>query len=948
LNNLRSALSRLRSTLGDRGSEPHFLLVSRDTIQFNTASDYWLDVTEFERHMADCERLGAGSRLQSEIQELESAIELYHGPFLEGFSLKGSPPFEEWALLKREEIDRQLLCALHRLATLHERRGEYGQAEAYARRQLDVEPWSEEAHRQLMRLLALSGQRSAALAQYEACRRLLAHELGVDPEPETTALYESIREGEYAEGQQEWAGEQPQPSAYALPSAAPPFVDREAELAKLDRLLDLALAGQGQAAFVTGDAGSGKTALLAEFARRAMERHGDVVVAASHCSAYGGIGDPYLPFREIVQMLSGDVEAQRAGGAISGAHSRRLRALLPAAVQALIESGPDLIDRFVPAAALALRVEAFSPWPGGAAVRAACRAHLLDPARRVATSDPLPATQHLAGKIESRSGAEGMQAGLFAQVTRVLQVLARHRALILVVDDLQWADPGSVSLLFHLGHRLAGSRILLIGAYRPDDVALGRDGERHPLEQVVGELQRDGGDILVDLSQADGRQIVDAMCDAEVNRLGVAFRETLYRHTAGNPLFTIELLRGLQERGELVRDQAGQWIEGPVLHWEQLPPRVEAAVAERIGRLPAAEQAILAAASVEGDEFTAEVVAHVLGLDQRQITHKLSGPLSQQQLVHAQGRQRLGPDGQRLSRYRFHHHLFQAYVYQRLDEVQRAELHEAVGRALETLYGEQAAEVAAKLAWHFEAAGLAEKAVSYLLQAGNRAMRLAAREEAIALLNQGLVLLQTLPASSAHARQELSLQLSLGAALLAGRGWGAPERGGALDRALVLSQSTDVGGPRQVFSTLSGFISYYVGRGESRAAHDLAEQLLSLAQQTQDPAYMAVAHGLLGATWLNLGEIITGRSHFEQAIALYDAQQAGSPDSQALMETGAARRAWLGLALWALGYPDQALVRSQEALAEARGLGDALTLAFVLALGVALHILRRESVAAQS
>ena len=111
---------------------------------------------------------------------------------------------------------------------------------------------------------------------------------------------------------------------------------------------------------------------------------------------------------------------------------------------------------------------------------------------------------------------------------------------------------------------------------------------------------------------------------------------------------------------------------------------------------------------------------------------------------------------------------------------------------------------------------------------------------------------------------------------------------------------------------------------------------------------MAVAHGLLGATWLNLGEITTGRSHFEQAIELYHAQQAGSPDAQALMETGAARRAWLGLALWALGYPDQALVRSREALAEARGLGDALTLAFVLALGVALHILRRESVAAQS
>ncbi|NTU65192.1 MAG: ATP-binding protein, partial [Chloroflexi bacterium] len=89
---------------------------------------------------------------------------------------------------------------------------------------------------------------------------------------------------------------------------APAFVDREVELSKLDRLLALALAGQGQAAFATGDAGSGKTALLAEFARRAVERHRDLVVATSHCSAYGGIGDPYLPFREILQVLSGDVD----------------------------------------------------------------------------------------------------------------------------------------------------------------------------------------------------------------------------------------------------------------------------------------------------------------------------------------------------------------------------------------------------------------------------------------------------------------------------------------------------------------------------------------------------------------------------------------------------------------------------------------------------------------
>jgi len=117
-------------------------------------------------------------------------------------------------------------------------------------------------------------------------------------------------------------------------------------------------------------------------------------------------------------------------------------------------------------------------------------------------------------------------------------------------------------------------------------VSLGRGGERHPLEPVLNELKRYLGDVWVDLAQtekAEGRQFVDALLDSEPNRLGEGFRQALFRHTGGHPLFTIELLREMQERGDLIEDE-GRWVEGPTLNWGALPARVQGVIEERIGR----------------------------------------------------------------------------------------------------------------------------------------------------------------------------------------------------------------------------------------------------------------------------------------------------------------------------------------------------------------------------
>jgi len=557
LTNLRNALANLRQAIGDPQASPPFLLISRESVQFNAESDHELDVAAFT------ELLTITEAEQSTAEQLERALALCRGSFLEGFSVSDAAPFKEWAALERESLDQQTLEALQRLAAHHEQQGEYAKAQDYARRQLRLDPLQEEAQRQLMRALALRGERAAALAQYQACRRLLAKELGVEPAPQTAALYESIRAGRLLATQPPSIS-QPEPtppSAGELPEEAQPlFVARERELAKLNGWLELALGGQGRVAFVIGEPGSGKTLLLQEFSRRAMESYGDLLVAGGSCNAYSGLGDPYLPFLEVLQMLSGDVESRLAGGGISREHGRRLWGALPSAVQALVQVGPELIDLLVPGEGLLARAQALAP------SGAPWRTRLEELLRRRAASP---------------QRASLVQADLFEQYTQVLQALAREHPLLLVLDDLQWADAGSISLLFHLGRRLAGSRILVLGAYRPEEVALGREGERHPLEPVVHEFQSAWGDMRVDLAEAQGREFVVALVDSEPNALGVAFREALYQHTGGQALFTVELLRGLEERGDLRRDEAGRWVEGPELDWEELPLRVEAAVAER-------------------------------------------------------------------------------------------------------------------------------------------------------------------------------------------------------------------------------------------------------------------------------------------------------------------------------------------------------------------------------
>ena len=441
------------------------------------------------------------------------------------------------------------------------------------------------------------------------------------------------------------------------------------------------------------------------------------------------VGAPDLPFRVVMDMLSGDVERAWAAGAISRDHACRLWSLIPYTAGALADQGPDLIDVFVSGSGLVRRAATASTATGGAAW--------------------LPRLQELT-KREKPGPGDLEQPHLFEQYTQVLRTLAARRPLLLTLDDLQWADAASINLLFHLGRRVAESRILILGAYRPSEVDLGRpsggSGPRgeHPLKPVINEFKRLFGDTHVDLRQttsAEDREFVDVFLDTEPNLLGEDFRQGLFRHTMGHPLFTVELIRDMQERGDLIRDEAGRWIEGPTLAWDALPARVEAVIEGRVSRLEKELRDILTVASVEGEEFTVQVVARVQEMAERHLLRHLSQELEKRhRLVRERGELRVGR--QRLARYGFHHVLFQQYLYNELSLGERRLLHGEIAALLEELYAGRVDQITVQLARHYAEAGEGEKAIDYLLQAGDRARALYAHQEAIDHYRQALAFLK--------------------------------------------------------------------------------------------------------------------------------------------------------------------------------------------------------------
>ena len=392
---LRQALWRIRKSLesGALSWQDH-LQINDISVTFDDHSDYWLD---------------ADLLLQpAEAQPVEQIIEivrLYRGELLPGF-------YDEWIVLERDRLQAAYHQKMKLLLEGLIQAGMWEEALEWSEQWIRLGHSPEPAFRALMHAHAELGDQALVSATYQRCVDSLDRELGLEPSPETQQLYEQIRRAALD-------GFVPPPTsladlAYGRPSfldegepiqiEKPIFVAREPELAQMQGFLDLSLANQGRVIFITGEAGSGKTALVQEFTQRAQETHADLIVASGNCNAHTGIGDPYLPFREILELLTGDVEARWAAGAITREHARLLWNTLPLTAQALVECGPDLTDTFIPGTALLERAAICTP--GG--------------------SDWLTRLDEL---IERKAAApvapSPQQSDLFEQYTRVLQALSR-------------------------------------------------------------------------------------------------------------------------------------------------------------------------------------------------------------------------------------------------------------------------------------------------------------------------------------------------------------------------------------------------------------------------------------------------------------------------------------------------------------------------------------------
>ncbi len=880
--NLRHTLRSLRLAIGDYQAEPPFLITTREAISLNPDGDAWVDARTFASSLAGLERMEV-----PDPQALEQALGLYRGAFLEDLSLPDSALFEEWRILEREQVQRQVLDLLSRLVAGYERRGEYERALAHAWGKVDLEPWDETARRQVMRLLARSGRRAEALAQYETCRAVLAKELGVEPETETTGLAQRIRDGEL---------EILTPTHARLPTFRPPrflregtgdaspplFVARDQELARLAAFADQALEGTGRVAFVTGGPGQGKSALLDEFVHRAMRTHPEFLVARGDCNAYAGAGDPYLPFRDAMAMLTGDLEGRWSAGTLRRDHARRLWGALPLVMTSLLTWGPSLIGTLVDGDALLSRLAEATPDASG----------WLERLRTLAQ--------------QARTGAMDLeQSFMFEQCVRVLGAVAEQQPLALVLDDVQWADNASIGLLFHLGRRLTqpGHSVLVVCAYRPEEVGPGQGGKRHSLEKVLREFKRTFGDVWVDLDlteQREGRRFVDAFLDTEPNRLGEDFRAALFRRTAGHPLFTIELLRSMQERGDLLRDEAdGAWIADASLDWGALPARVEAVIEARIEKLGPRLRQIASVASVQGEQFAAEVLAAAQSVDEMPVLRDLKRLETLHRLIRDQGEAQIGL--RRVAAYKFGHILIQQYLYQRLSRAERRLLHRQVATALEHLYRANQSEIAVQLAHHFLRAGEDGPAFHYSAMAADSAARRYAHEEATTLYTQALKLAARLAPDVAtlaglHGKRGLAhetlgrferarndYETALQAAQTAGerrvewralldlaRLWGSrdyAESRGFIDRALNLAR--DIGDPALYAESLNWVANWQLNADDLPLAIEFHRQALTVIEQLGDPREIASTLERLALACQMRGAVVASVEYCERAIALW-------------------------------------------------------------------------------
>jgi predicted ATPase len=539
--------------------------------------------------------------------------------------------------------------------------------------------------------------------------------------------------------------------------------------------------------------------------------------------------------------------------------------------------------------------------------------------------DALPYLFTLLGIVEGDDPLAQMDGpirhrGTLEAIKRIVLQESLNQPLMVIFEDLHWIDEQTQELLNLLADSLGRSKILLLVNYRPEYTHQWSNKTCYT-QLNLDPLGKESAEEMLSALLGDGKDLI-------------ALKQLIVERTEGTPFFMEEIVQALFEDGVLVRNGAVKLAKS--MKAVKVPATVQGVLAARIDRLSRDEKELLQTLAVLGREFRLGLVRRVT----LKPDHELERMLSRLQTGEFIYEQPAAGDAE----YIFTHALTQDVAYNALLIERRKLLHERAGEALESMFAEQLEDHLGELAHHYNRSDNVAKAVEYLERAGRQALQRSAYVSAISTLSAALDLLQKLPDSPERIHRELLLQLAVGPALIAVKGFTAPEVERAYVRAQALCER--LGNPAELFSALVGLWIVHHMRGHLRRAHELAKQLLQLALSKQELPLLLYARQCIGITSFYMGELVSAREHLEIAISLYD------PERSQLafrfgVDAGVGCLSFAAWTLWQLGYPDQALKRGNEVLALARARSHPFDLGFAESFVGVLRQSRREARAAQ-
>ena len=690
-----------------------------------------LDLHRFERLVTEARASLDAGRAEQASAGFRAALGLWRGPALAEFA---SEPFaqpegarlEEFRLSALEErIEADL--ALGRHADLA------GELEALVAR----DPLRERLRGQQMLALYRGGRQADALAAYHEGRRLLEEELGIDPSPALRDLERRILQQDQA---LELVSSIPQERRAA--SARPTRRSRSAARAEAIE--------PARSPFATAFVGrDGELGRLRRLLDEALAGHRQVVFVS---------GRPGIGKTALVRIFL--EEAQARGGLLVGrgqcfeqyGHGEAFMPVLEAVGR--LCRGSDG-DELIPLLA----------------------------ARAPTWLSQLPGLAESVGANVGALAVGATRERMLRELVEVLEAITRTRPLALLLEDLHWSDPSTVDALSALTRRDDPARLLLIGTYRPQDARAGS----HPVWEAVQALEQRGLASEIRLQALASGAVADYLeLRFPESELPFDLSGLLHDRTEGNPLFIEKVVDSWVEGGSIAVVDGVFALKATLPELSVgVPGTVRQLIEHQLDELDGADEELLEAASVAGAEFVAAAVAAACERADDDTERRLAELARQGRFVEVLG-EAVWPDGTVSTRYAFVHDLYAEVGYARLSPGRRARLHRAIGARLQSAFGDGAGEVAGELATHLLRGREPDKAITYLDAAAKHALARGGHREAIEHLTTALDALGELPGTRERSERELALQITLGNALIAGRGYAAPETSETYARAREL------------------------------------------------------------------------------------------------------------------------------------------------------------------